>query len=209
MVGRTGRTIALILPVFFTLLHGRVRAQQSSLADTLSSLEDSHGIRQVAISPDGQRVAWVEASGRSPHGIFVCTLASPASTRRRITADSGGEASDEREIAWSPDSRQLVFLSNAQTPDQLQLYVAKVTGGEARKLTDFRGALDSPTWSPDGKTLALLFTESIGQTKASKFRAGSPIPRTMTRRGAIPWWWKFTAAPAPWRAPSGPVRSLT
>jgi dipeptidyl aminopeptidase/acylaminoacyl peptidase len=160
MVGRMGRTAALILPVLFTLLSGRAGAQQSSLADTLDSLEGAHGIRQVAISPDGQRVAWVEASGASPHGIFVCALASPASTRRRITADRGGEASDEREIAWSPDSRQLAFLSNAQTPDQLQLYVAKVMGGEARKLTDLRGALDAPSWSPDGKTLALLFTEN-------------------------------------------------
>ena len=106
--------------------------------------------------------AWLglNTSGASPHGIFVCTLASPASTRRHITADSGGEASDEREIAWSPDSRQLAFLSNAQTPDQLQLYVAKVTGGEARKLTDLRGSLDAPSWSPDGKTVALLFTEN-------------------------------------------------
>ena len=45
-------------------------------------------------------------------------------------------------------------------PLQLQLYVAKVTGGEARKLTDLKGSLDAPSWSPDGKTLALLFTEN-------------------------------------------------
>ena len=47
-----------------------------------------------------------------------------------------------------------------RSPDQLQLYVAKVTGGEARKLTDLKGSLDAPSWSPDGKTLALLFTEN-------------------------------------------------
>ncbi|MGO8787007.1 MAG: prolyl oligopeptidase family serine peptidase [Terriglobia bacterium] len=160
MVTRMGRTVALVLSVLIALLSGSAGAQDASLDAIVDSLAGAHGIRQVAISPDGQRVAWVEAEGASPHGIFVCTLAAPASTRRRITAGGGDDASDEREIAWSPDSRQLAFLSNAQSSDQLQLYVAKVTGGDARKLTDLRGTLDSPTWSPDGKTLALLFTEN-------------------------------------------------
>lgn len=161
MLSRLARTVALVLPVFFTLLSGGAGAQDSSLDAMLDSVAGAHGIRQVAISPDGQRVAWVEEGrGASPPGIFVCTLAGPASTRRRITASSGDGASEEREIAWSPDSRQLAFLSNAQTPDQLQLYVAKVAGGEARKLTDLKGSLDAPSWSPDGKTLAVLFIEN-------------------------------------------------
>jgi dipeptidyl aminopeptidase/acylaminoacyl peptidase len=161
MMSRMARAVALVLSVLFTLLSGSAGAQDSSLDAMLDSLAGAHGIRQVAISPDGQRVAWVEeANDASAHGIFVCSLASPASTRRRITAGSGDEVSEEREIAWSPDSRQLAFLSDAQTPDQLQLYVAKVTGGEARKLTDLKGSLDAPSWSPDGKTLALLFTEN-------------------------------------------------
>ena len=160
MVSRVARALALILPALFTFLSGSARAQNSSLDALLDSLGDAHQVRQVAISPDGQRVAWVEAGGTSPHGIFVCTLASPESTRRRITAGSVDEASDEHMIAWSPDSRQLAFLSNAQAADQLQLYVAKVAGGEARKLTDLKGSLDAPAWSPDGRMLALLFTEN-------------------------------------------------
>ena len=160
MVCRMVRTFAFVLLVIFMLFSGSAGAQRSSLDGILDSLGGAHEIRQVAISPDGQRVAWVESGGTSPHGIFVCTLASPESTRRRIRAGSGDEASDEHAIAWSPDSRQLAFLSNAQTPDQVQLYVAKVAGGEARKLTDLKGALDAPAWSPDGKRLALLFTEN-------------------------------------------------
>jgi dipeptidyl aminopeptidase/acylaminoacyl peptidase len=160
MVSRMARAVGMVLPVFITLLSGSARAQDSTLDATLDSLGGAHSIRQVAISPDGQRVAWVEVSGASPHGIFICNLASPASTRRHITAGSGDEPSEEQDIAWSPDSRQLAFLSNAETPDQLQLYVAKVTGGAARRLTSLRGWLDAPSWSPDGRTLALLDTEN-------------------------------------------------
>ncbi|MDR3678154.1 MAG: DPP IV N-terminal domain-containing protein, partial [Acidobacteriota bacterium] len=160
MVSRMSRIVALLLPVICIVLAGSAGAQDSSLDAVLDSLADAHGTRQVAISPDGQRVAWVDAMGASPHGIFVCNLASPATTRRRITAGDGAEVSEEHEIAWSPDSSQLAFLSNARTPGQLQLYVASVARGEARKLTDLTGSLDSPSWSPDGKTLALLFTEN-------------------------------------------------
>ncbi|HEY0783008.1 MAG TPA: S9 family peptidase, partial [Thermoanaerobaculia bacterium] len=70
--------------------------------------------------------------------------------------------------AWSPDGKTLAFLSDAlameaatagQEPDsagQLQLYLA-TPGGAPRKVTDLKGHLADPKWSPDGKTIALLF----------------------------------------------------
>ena len=139
MVSRGARTVALILLLLFTPLSRSAAAQEPSLDATLDSLAGGHSVRQVAISPDGQRVAWVDASGGSSAGIFVCSLATPGSARRHITAGGEDGASDEREIAWSPDSRQLAFLSNAQAPDQLQLYVAKVTGGRGAKAYRSKG----------------------------------------------------------------------
>ena len=159
MVRRIARLVAPGLLILIALASRSVGAQDASLDKLLDSLAGAHGIREVAISPDGQRVAWVQSEGASPHGIFVCSLADPASTRRQITASRDDEASEEHDIAWSPDSRQLAFFSNAQMPDQLQLYVAKVAGGEARKLTDLKGSLGTPSWSPDGEKVAFLFTE--------------------------------------------------
>jgi dipeptidyl aminopeptidase/acylaminoacyl peptidase len=149
---------SVLLLAICILLPATARAQNPSLNTMLDALAGSHGIRQVAISPDGLQVAWVQSGGSAPQGIFVCTLAAPASTQRRITA--GSQATEEHDIAWSPDSLQLAFLSNAESPNQLQLYVAKVAGGEPRRLTDLKGSLGAPSWSPDGKSLALLFTEN-------------------------------------------------
>src|SRR5438874_2051027 len=48
---------------------------------------------------------------------------------------------------------------------QLQLYITNPAGGPAKILTNVKGFLASPAFSPDGKTIAVLFTENA--TRAS------------------------------------------
>jgi len=61
MVSRMARALALFLPAFFLLASCGARAQRFPLDAVLDSLGDAHEIRQAAISPDGQRVAWVQS----------------------------------------------------------------------------------------------------------------------------------------------------
>jgi WD40-like Beta Propeller Repeat len=138
----------------------------SSIDRVLDALYAVHEFREVSISPDGQRVAWGEvlreangpASANS--AIYVATLSAPETSPHRITAMSGEGDCEEHDLAWSPDGRNLTFLSDAQTPRRLQLYVVSATGGPARKLTNLTGFLATPRFSPDGKSVALLFTEN-------------------------------------------------
>jgi dipeptidyl aminopeptidase/acylaminoacyl peptidase len=139
--------------------------QKSSIDQALDSLFAVHTFKQVAISPDGKRVAWVESlrgKDQRPTGnsaIYVATLGS-SEQPRRVSAGDGSAEYAEHDIAWSPDSKKLAFLSDKESSDQLQLYVSDATGRAARPLTRLTGYLASPSWSPDGKTLALLFTEN-------------------------------------------------
>ena len=120
---------------------------------------------QAAISPDGKRAAWVEIRtdrAGSPTGqedIFVGYV-SGAEKPIRITAGSSVQHYDESGIAWSPDGRQIAFLSDAARKGQPQLYVANLKSTTAQKLTDVKGFLAGPKWSPDGRTIAVLFTEN-------------------------------------------------
>ena len=122
------------------------------------------GFEQTAISADGSRVAWVQESA-NPNGegsgssIYVQELKSPNSKPRRVSAGSGDNLNEDH-VAWSPDSKRIAFLSDAEDHNQSQLYVAEIEGGAARKLTSLIGALADPAWSLDGKTIALLFTEN-------------------------------------------------
>jgi dipeptidyl aminopeptidase/acylaminoacyl peptidase len=68
---------------------------------------------------------------------------------------------EEHDVAWSPDSKRMAFLSDAASHGQLQLYVADIgSRGKPKQLTHFVGFVSDPHWSPDGRTIALLYTEN-------------------------------------------------
>jgi len=139
---------------------------------------------QVAISPDGNRLAWVQsaanASGELTGGtaIYVQDLKSANAKPRRISAANDGHAASEDTLAWSPDSRHLAFLSDAEGDGQSNFYVAAIDGASARKLTNLKGYLADPAWSPDEKTLAFLFTENAP-------RAAGPLMPMVPETGVI------------------------
>ena len=152
--------LALALPAAISA----AAPKKTSLDAVFDALLATNEMREVAISPDGQRVAWVETRHNAPGtpssetGIYVADLSGASTSPLRITA--GGEGGSYLHIAWAHDSRELAFLSDAQSPKQYQVYIASAGGGPARKLTSLTGSLATPRWSPDGKTLAVLFIEN-------------------------------------------------
>ena len=159
----------------------------SPIHDVERVLFATREFKQVVISPDGKRVAWVEAligKDGAPSGdaaIYFSEIEGNAGPKR-LRAAVGAVDHEETNVAWSPDGKRIAFLSDVAKAGQRQLYVANVgTGGTARsagaagslgaggaaakKLTSVKGFLDKPAWSPDGKTIAVLFTENA--TRAS------------------------------------------
>ncbi len=129
------------------------------IASMLNELASVRQFTQVAISPDAKHAAWIEEqivnridTGKST--IFTLDLRAGAAPVRI----SATPAASDREIAWSPDSKSVAFLSDREKKGQMQLYVA--SGGRTRKLTTLTGYLTDPEWSPDGTKLAVLFAEN-------------------------------------------------
>jgi dipeptidyl aminopeptidase/acylaminoacyl peptidase len=140
------------------------------LDEVFKTLSAARGFQQAAISPDGKQVAWVEklaGRGGVDSGNTAIHVAGTGSTSapRRISASVTGTARAEGNVAWSPDSKSIAFTSDGAKAGQAQLYVVSAAGGTARKLTSVIGFLAGPIWSPDGKSIAVLFTENA--TRAS------------------------------------------
>lgn len=135
---------------------------------TKQSLFKAQHFDQAAIAPDGKRVAWVEVRGDAdgaPTGkrdIFLQDI-SAAGKPMRVTAGASTAHFNEGNVAWSPDSRQVAFISDAAKSGHSQLYVSNANGGPARKLTNVKGFLADPKWAPDGKSIAVLFTENASR----------------------------------------------
>jgi dipeptidyl aminopeptidase/acylaminoacyl peptidase len=130
----------------------------------LNQLSATNTFSEVDMSPDGKRAAWVASiiengkdTGNST--IYVKDVAS-STAPIRITAGTGKSAHSEHNIAWSPDSTKLTFLSDAEKKKQTQLYVAPIAGGRAKKLTSLKGFMTDVQWSPDGAHIAILFAEN-------------------------------------------------
>src|SRR4029077_5738989 len=166
---------SLVLWAFGTCLPAQQTAMPSAApakptakpaaAETKQSLFKAQHFDQAAISPDGKRVAWVETRADAegaPTGkqdIFVQQI-SAAGKPVRVTAGAPTAHFNEGSVAWSPDSKKIAYISDALKSGQPQIYVTSTSGGPARKLTSVKGFLAGTKWSPDGKSIAVLFTEN-------------------------------------------------
>ena len=88
-----------LLVLFGAVVFGQTRPEpQASLDHVMEQLSAVRRFTEVAISPDGKRVAWVESlqdKNKAPapvSAISVLDLGSPSATARRITGGKGATA---------------------------------------------------------------------------------------------------------------------
>ncbi|HWJ48968.1 MAG TPA: S9 family peptidase [Candidatus Udaeobacter sp.] len=136
--------------VFLTLTAHAESASRA--AAVLDSMPHAKSISQAAISPDGTQIAYIV-------GGEISIIPASGGTTRTISVEGKLSA---RDVAWSPDSKQIVFL--ADLPGDVpaaQLWTAALDGSAPVKRADLKGYAAAPSFSPDNSKLALLFIEGI------------------------------------------------
>lgn len=124
-----------------------------------------HYIYQAAINHDATAIVFGADGPEGSQIIYRSSLSHPESVAR-ISADSVNKSGNEAEPQWSPDGREIAFLSDSRSPGQMQVFIANaVTGALAKKqpLSLFDGYVSHLKWSPDGKYLSVLYVEKASR----------------------------------------------
>jgi dipeptidyl aminopeptidase/acylaminoacyl peptidase len=128
------------------------QSSHSRAASVIDSMPHAKQIEQAVISPDGSQVAYIV-------GDELAVIPANGGTARSIAVQGKLPI---RDVSWSRDSRQMAFI--ADLPGDVpagQVFTAAIDGSAPVKRAEVKGYAATPTFSPDGSKLALLFIEGM------------------------------------------------
>jgi dipeptidyl aminopeptidase/acylaminoacyl peptidase len=137
----------------------------------------------IAISPDGKNVAWVQSiAATTTKQTYIRETNGAAATITLNTENTAGSRVDS-DPAWSPDSKSLAFFSGTGAAEYKKLWIFKEVSrskqlvGSSGVGIPLSGYAARPHWSHDGKQIAFLYIEGAG--------GGGPLMAAPTTTGII------------------------
>jgi Tol biopolymer transport system component/predicted Ser/Thr protein kinase len=115
-----------------------------------------------AWSPDGRFIAFLRQ--HAPTGATVMLIPQRGGQERMLGESDATPRSEELPgpyLAWTPDSRWLVFRSAESGTPGNGLFLLSLETLQERRLTD-KGSDSGPAFSPDGRTLAFTRPSAMG-----------------------------------------------
>ncbi|MDQ2751558.1 MAG: hypothetical protein M3R72_00880, partial [Bacteroidota bacterium] len=147
-----------------TSSHNDTSANHKTIASFFALQASVRYIYQTSLSADGSKVAW-SADDSGGQSIHFAPLSNSDKTKR-IKASPDNKRCNETEPQWSADGKEIAFLSDAQSADQLQIFIADAATGALltqQPITHFNGYVSHLQWSPDGKQLSVLYVEKASR----------------------------------------------
>ena len=104
----------------------------------------ARNITDFDVSPEGKRAVFAARGD-------VFTVPAKEGSVRNLTRTPGIR---EKSVAWSPDGRWIVYVSDRSGEDELYISPQDGMGAEQQITSGYKGFKYAPTWSPDSKKLA-------------------------------------------------------
>ncbi len=128
-------------------------AQRAMTVDDLFQLKT---VREAAISPDGDHVAYAVSHPRD----IVGGDEDGSADRHLWLGERGGEARvyvkgdiTVSDVAWRPGAGTVTFTATREGDDHRALYEIDPSGGEAQRLFAHENSISEYVWGPEGETL--------------------------------------------------------
>ena len=131
-------------------------AAQAPRPMTFLDVQHFRNVGGMAVSPDRSFAAYTLSvpdwkEGKRNTDVYVVSLEQGVESTRQLTFTRDKSETDPR---WLPDSRSLVFSSSREGSGEnppSQLYVMRIDGGEARRITGDKDGVGSFNVSADGR----------------------------------------------------------
>ena len=151
------------------VLAAPILAQESpkTTGPKLLTPEASLNLRSISdlqFSPDGNHLAFVvtEPAKGERRARHIWIYEKQYGSIRQFTYSAKSDFLPR----WSPDGKQLAFLSDRD--EQQQVYAMRADGGEASALTKGKRGVKNFAWSPDGKQIAFLAPDAKTEPEEKK-----------------------------------------
>ena len=154
-------SVAGLLSLGVAAAHGQKAspAERAHIEEVLRGLNRGHMIGQVAVSPDGKQLAWMQG-GRGGGEILLAPIDDLKNPQHITAATQADQHCRESGLTWEPDSKALAFLADCDKPGiQDNLYLSHLDGKPAQRVGDLKGYVHEPAFSPDGSKIAFLYVE--------------------------------------------------
>jgi len=151
---------------------------------TPASFLEWRDMQDPQFSPDGTRVAFVvsdplKGEKRTRH---IWLYDKSSNKALQFTSSEKSESSPR----WSPDGKELAFLSD-RGGDEEQIFILRSEFGEAAAVTKEKAGVTAFEWSPDGQTIAYLAPDpkSEAQEKKEKEKDDARVVDKEDRRARL------------------------
>ncbi|HEY0308433.1 MAG TPA: S9 family peptidase [Acidobacteriaceae bacterium] len=159
----------------FDTVTGRFKGEPAAVYTAKEDRGGGWAIRHPEWSPDGKSIAVVlQESGWDK--IYLVPAAGGAP--KALTT---GESEDASPV-FSPDGKQLAFVSNRDKPEERHVWVVAVHGGQPQPLAVVSAGVEGdPKWSPDGQQIYFLHTSSFEPASLAVAQADGSTSRILIR----------------------------
>ncbi|MDQ3166233.1 MAG: S9 family peptidase [Actinomycetota bacterium] len=157
---------------------------------TAETLLDGLRLGQIALAPDGERLAFSVSRGYASSDVMPASRIWVGSGDGGAVPVTDDDASVSGTARWSSDGSMIAFLSDRESPGMMSLHLLSVRGGQICRLGQVAGSAEVLAWSRRDDAL-LAVAADVGSdrggvaTRIDDPAASPPDPRVVTGGQAL------------------------